>query len=79
LQGRGDSYDAGKKISGKKRHILVDTEGLLMNAAVHAADIQDRDGGLSVIETMRGLFPFVTKLLPMAAIRDRCFARRWQR
>ena len=38
-------YDAGKKIKGKKRHILVDTQGLLMHAIVHAADVQDRDGG----------------------------------
>jgi putative transposase len=32
------------KVKGKKRHILVDTQGLLMHALVHAADIQDRDG-----------------------------------
>src|SRR6201986_3742251 len=38
-------YDAGKKIKGKKRHLLVDTEGLLLCAIVHAADVQDRDGG----------------------------------
>jgi transposase len=38
-------FDAGKKIKGKKRHILVDTQGLLMHAIVHGADIQDRDGG----------------------------------
>ena len=37
--------DAGKKIKGKKRHVLVDTQGLLMHAIVHAADLQDRDGG----------------------------------
>jgi len=55
-------YDAGKKISGKKRHILVDTEGLLMNAVVNPADVQDRNGGALVIETMHSLFPFVTKL-----------------
>jgi transposase len=55
-------YDAGKKISGKKRHILVDTTGLLMHAVVHPADIQDRDGGVLVMTTMNGLFPFVTKL-----------------
>src|SRR5216684_4418882 len=36
-------YDAGKKIKGKKRHILVDTLGLLLHAIVHPADIQDRD------------------------------------
>ena len=39
-------YDAGKKIKGKKRHILVDTVGLLLHAIVHPADIQDRDGGI---------------------------------
>ena len=33
-------YDAGKKINGKKRHILVDTEGLLMHAVGHPADVQ---------------------------------------
>ena len=33
------------KNQGKKRHILVDTQGLLMHAIVHAADVQDRDGG----------------------------------
>ena len=33
-----------------------------MNAVVHAADIQDRDGGPLVVKTMHGLFPFVTKL-----------------
>ena len=37
-------YDAGKKVLGRKRHVLVDTQGLLLNVDVHAADIQDRDG-----------------------------------
>jgi transposase len=55
-------YDAGKKISGKKRHILVDTEGLLMHAVVHSADIQDRDGGVLVLATLFGLYPFLQKL-----------------
>src|SRR5271155_2740787 len=39
-------YDAGKKIKGIKRHILVDTVGLLLHAKVHPANIQDRDGGV---------------------------------
>jgi transposase len=56
------SYDAGKKIKGKKRHILVDTQGLLIHAIVHAADIQDRDGGAFVMATMFGLYPFLIKL-----------------
>ena len=37
-------YDSGKKVAGRKRHILVDTIGLLMCVVVHAADVQDRDG-----------------------------------
>jgi transposase len=55
-------YDAGKKIKGKKRHILVDTIGLLLHALVHPADIQDRDGGILVLSTLFGKFPFLTKL-----------------
>src|SRR3954467_2240308 len=55
-------YDAGKKIKGKKRHILVDTTGLLMHAIVHPADIQDRDGGSLVMATLFGLYPFLLKL-----------------
>src|SRR3984957_1414232 len=55
-------YDAGKKIKGKKRHILVDTTGLMMHGIVHAADIQDRDGGGLVMATLFGLYPFLLKL-----------------
>ena len=55
-------YDAGKKIKGKKRHILVDTQGLLMHAIVHAADVQDRDGGALLMATLFGMFPFLLKL-----------------
>jgi len=47
---------------GKKRHILVDTQGLLMQAVVHAADIQDRDGGAVLMATLFGAFPFLTRL-----------------
>jgi transposase len=55
-------YDAGKRIKGKKRHVLVDTEGLLPHAVVHAADIQDRDGGVLLMGTLFGLHPFLLKL-----------------
>jgi transposase len=57
-----NGYDAGKKIKGKKRHILVDTVGLLLHGVVHPADIQDRDGGVLVLSSMFGLFPFLEKL-----------------
>ena len=43
-------YDAGKKIKGRKCHILVDTTGLLLKVIVHAANIQDRDGAKLVLE-----------------------------
>jgi transposase len=69
-QGRGkrglsidpSGYDAGKKIKGKKRHILVDTQGLLLCAIIHAADIQDRDGGVLLMSALFGMFPFLLKL-----------------
>ena len=54
-----NGYDAGKKIKGKKRHLLVDTEGLLLYATIHAAGIQDRDGGVLL---MASLFPFLRTL-----------------
>jgi transposase len=56
-------YDAGKKIKDKKRHILVDTLGLLLSAAVHCADIQDRDGAALVLDPgTRALFPFIIRI-----------------
>ena len=42
-------YDGGKKISGRKRHLLVDTSGLVLNAVVHPADVADRDGARLVL------------------------------
>src|SRR5919107_4571009 len=42
--GQERGYDGGKQIKGRKRHILVDTEGFLLKAKVHAANVFDRDG-----------------------------------
>ncbi len=42
-------YDSAKKVNGRKRHILVDTLGLLLVVVVHAANIQDRDGAKLVL------------------------------
>ena len=55
-------YDAGKKVKGKKRHVLVDTLGLLLDAIVHPADIQDRDGGALLLATLFGRWAFLEKL-----------------
>jgi putative transposase len=46
-------YDAGKKVKGTKRHLLVDTMGLLLGVVVHAANIRDRDGAERVFERAR--------------------------
>jgi transposase len=54
---RGD--DAGKKVNGRKRHIITDTNGHLIGAQVHAADIQDRDGAVGVVASFRYLFPWL--------------------
>jgi putative transposase len=50
-------YDAGKKVKGTKRHLLVDTIGLLLCVVVHAAHIQDRDGAKLVLSKAHGQFP----------------------
>jgi putative transposase len=45
-------YDAGKKVNGRKRHIVVDTLGHLLEVVVHAANIQDRDGAKLVLDKL---------------------------
>jgi len=60
-------FDGGKLIKGKKRHILVDTLGLLLQPIVHAANIQDRDGGIMLLATLFGRFPFLEKLFADSA------------
>jgi len=52
---RGErGYDAGKKVKGRKRHILVDTLGLLIAVVITAASVQDRDGAKLVFAEARG-------------------------
>jgi putative transposase len=46
-------YDAGKKVTGRKRHLAVDTLGLLLAVVVHRADVQDQDGAKLVLERLR--------------------------
>jgi putative transposase len=51
-------YDSGKQVKGRKRHLLVDTEGLVLRAVVHPANIMDRDGVKLVLhESIRTDFP----------------------
>jgi hypothetical protein len=46
-------YDAGKKIKGRKRHTMVDTDGRALKLEAHAADIQDRDGAGTLLRASR--------------------------
>ncbi len=55
--GEERGYDGGKQIKGRKRHILVDTEGFLLKVKVHAANVFDRDGIKMLLEDAGGLFP----------------------
>lgn len=52
-------YDAGKKINGRKRHALVDTDGRAIKLQVGPADVQDRDGAVALLGASRARFPFV--------------------
>ena len=52
-------YDAGKKIKGRKRHIVTDTLGFLIFVLIHAADVQDRDGAVRVLKAIRRRFPWL--------------------
>ena len=60
-------YDAGKKVKGRKRHILTDTCGFLVFILVHAADIQDRDGAVDVLKAVRFRFPWLRHVIAEAA------------
>ena len=53
-------YDAGKKINGRKRHIVTDTIGLLLVVMVSAACVQDRDGGRGILRLLHGTLASVS-------------------
>jgi transposase len=55
-------YDAGKKIKGRKRHALVDTDGRGLILRPHCASIQDRDGAGPVLKSSRRSFPFIERV-----------------
>ncbi len=50
-------FDAGKKVKGRKRHIVTDTAGHLLGLDVHPADRQDRDGAMAVLASIWTLYP----------------------
>ncbi len=55
--GEARGFDMGKKVTGRKRHLVVDTTGLLLAVVVHSASVQDRDGAKLVLARLAGRFP----------------------
>src|SRR3712207_4367735 len=49
-------WDAAKRLKGRKRHVAVDTDGLLLGILVHAADIQDADGLGDLLKRLKPLY-----------------------
>jgi transposase len=71
-------YDGGKKVNGRKRHVVVDTIGLLVVVLVTAASLQDRDGGRLVLDRARMKMPSIALVWADGGYAGRCveFARR---
>ena len=57
----------GKKVTGRKRHILVDALGHLLGVSILPADIQDRDGARGLLRGVRRRFPFIDRIFADAA------------
>ncbi len=55
-------FDAGKKVKGRKRHAMVDTDGRARVLQAHPAAAPDRDGAVSLLQASRGSFPFVERV-----------------
>jgi len=55
-------FDAGKKIKGRKRHVLVDVMGLVLAVGISSADVQDRDGAPPVLQEASANFPTLEKV-----------------
>jgi len=60
--GQERGYDGAKKVKGRKRHLLVDTQGLVLKAKVHGAGVMDRDGIKPLLERAKELFPRLSHL-----------------
>ena len=68
-------FDPAKKMDGRKRHLLVDTEGLVLEARVHSARVPDQDGIRLLLEPVRGRFARLSHLWVDAGYQGR--GKRW--
>jgi transposase len=71
-QGGPKGFDAGKKVKGRKRHLVVDVLGLALAVLVHPANVQDRDGAAPVVELALAKHPTLKKLFVDAAYGGEC-------
>ena len=62
-------FDAGKKVKGRKRHLMTDMLGLMMRVEVHSAGIQDRDGAALLFDRITARFPFIERFFADAGYR----------
>jgi transposase len=68
-------FDAGKKIKGRKRHIVTDMQGNLVGLVVHPANVQDRDGAPHVLASVRFLYPWLRHVFADAGYGGRKLVR----
>jgi len=71
-QGGDTGFDAGKKVKGRKRHLVVDTLGLLLAVTITAASVQDRDAAAPVVALACAKVPTLQKLYADAAYGGKC-------
>ena len=69
--GEQRGFDGGKKVRGRKRHLLVDPEGLVVEARVHSAKVPDQDGIRRLLEPARSRLPRLSYLWVDAGYRGR--------
>ncbi len=77
IGGEQRGYDGGKKIKGRKRHLLVDTQGLVLKVKVHAASVMDRDGIKALLKRAKESFPRLSHLWLDAGYNGRGKGKDW--
>ena len=60
--GEDRGYHGGKKVKGRKRHLLVDTEGFVLKAKVHSAKVMDHEGIKTLLRKANERFPRLSHL-----------------
>jgi putative transposase len=74
-QGGPKGFDAGKKIKGRKRHVVTDTLGLVLAVHVTPADVQDRDGAIPAVAAAMEKCPTVSAVFADSAYAGKCAER----